>query len=305
MNRYLSFNEYLQNIFNCKVYKVSIDAGFTCPNRDGTKGNKGCIYCDEHGSSSRTHNKNTLIKKQILKNIEIRKTRYKAKKFIVYFQSFTNTYANIYKLKKLYDEAIFSHPDIVGLSISTRADCINEEKVKLIASYKNFLPFVSIELGLQTIHKKTLAILNRQEKFSAYLKAYKLVKKYNLHLCTHMIIGLINETKKDMLKSAKYLSSLKIDGIKLHMLTALKNTKLTDIYKKGLWQPLSFDEYVQIAADFIEYLPSNCIIHRTAGSGYPKDIIAPKWISSKKTQIMFAIQNELKKRNSYQGFRLK
>ncbi len=305
MIRYLSFNNYLQNLFECKVYKISIDAPFTCPNRDGTKGVGGCIYCDKHGSSSRTHMKNTPIKAQILNNIIIRKERYEARKFIAYFQSFTNTYAKVDELKKIYDEAVFSHPDIVGLAISTRADCIDEEKVNLIASYKKFLPYVSIELGLQTIHDKTLLLLNRQEKLSDFLNAYKLIKIYDIHLCAHIILGLINETKEDMLTTAKYLSTLKIDGIKLHMLIALKNTKLADMYQKGLWNPLSFDEYVQIATEFIEYLPQNCIIHRTAGSGYAKDIIAPKWIYSNKTQLMLSIQNELEKRNSFQGLKLK
>jgi radical SAM protein (TIGR01212 family) len=297
MSKYFSFNKYLQNLFHCKTYKVSIDAGFTCPNRDGTKGKRGCIYCDKHGSSSRTHKKNTPIKLQILKNIEVRKARYRAKKFIAYFQSFSNTYANVDKLKQIYDEAIFSHPDIVGLSISTRADCIDEEKIKLIASYKKFLPFVAIELGLQTIHDKTLILINRKEKLTDFLKAYKLIKKYDIHLCIHIILGLLNETKQDMLQTAKYLSSLKIDGIKLHMLIALKNTILEKMYKQGLWKPLSFDEYVEIASNFIEYLPSDCIIHRTVGSGYPKDIISPKWVYSKKNKIMLAIQNKLKKRN--------
>lgn len=303
MTSYFSFNNFLQNLFNCKVYKISIDAPFTCPNRDGTKSTDGCIYCDKMGSSSRTHPINTPIKDQILNNIDIRKKRYGAKKFIAYFQSFSNTYKDVKELKELYDEAVYSHPDIVGLSISTRADCIDEEKVNLIASYKKFLPFVSIELGLQTVHDKTLLLINRQETLSDFLKAYELIKKSDIHLCVHIILGLINETKEDMIKTAKYLSSLKIDGIKLHMLIALKGTKLGMMYQNNEWSPLSFDDYVQLATDFIEYLPPNCIIHRTAGSGYVKDIVAPAWIYTNKTQIMLSIQNELVKRNSYQGIK--
>lgn len=136
MMLYLSFNEYLQKMFHCRVYKVSVDAGFTCPNRDGSKGFGGCIFCDETGSSSRTHEKNTPIREQIVKNIKVRQSRYKAKKFIVYFQSFTNTYASVDHLKKLYDEAIDTHPDIVGLAISTRPDCVDNEKLELISSYR-------------------------------------------------------------------------------------------------------------------------------------------------------------------------
>lgn len=303
MVRYLTFNNFLQNLFHCKVFKISIDASFSCPNRDGTKAYGGCIFCDKQGSSSRVHFSSTPIKEQILNNINIRKTRYKAEKFIAYFQSFSNTYKDVKELKKLYDDAVYSHPDIVGLSISTRADCIDEEKVALIASYKKFLPYVSIELGLQTIHDKTLKLINRQETLDDFLKAYNLIKKTDIHLCIHIIIGLLNETKEDMLETAKFLSSLKIDGVKLHMLIALKDTIIAKMYEDKKWNPLSFDEYVQIATDFIEYLPKNCIVHRTAGSGYAKDIVAPEWIYTNKIQIMLSIQNELIRRNSFQGYK--
>lgn len=286
MKKFLKFNEYLKNLYGCKVFKVSIDANFTCPNRDGKKSKLGCIYCDAYGSSNRVHKKNTPIKEQILKNIDFRKTRYKAKKFIAYFQSFSNTYANVDKLKTLYDEAIYSHVDIVGLSISTRSDCIDEEKVKLIASYRKFLPFVSIELGLQSMHDKTLSLLNRQETLHDFIKAYELIKKYNLHLCVHVILGLPKETKEDMLKTASFLAKLKIDGIKLHLLIALKNTHLEKMYLDGKFTSLTYDEYVDISKKFIGKLDKNCIIHKLAGSGYPKDIIAPRWIYEKKLQVI-------------------
>ncbi|NGX34617.1 MAG: Oxygen-independent coproporphyrinogen-III oxidase-like protein HemZ [Candidatus Anoxychlamydiales bacterium] len=286
MKKLLKFNEYLRNLYGCKVFKVSIDANFTCPNRDGTKSKLGCIYCDPYGSSSRVHKKNTPIKEQLLKNIEFRKTRYKAKKFIAYFQSFSNTYASLDKLKLLYDEAIYSHIDIVGLSISTRSDCIDEEKVKLIASYRKFLPFVSIELGLQSMHDKTLSLINRKETLKDFIKAYELIKKYNLHLCVHVILGLPGETKEDMLKTASFLAKLKIDGIKLHLLIALKNTVLEKMYLEGKFKPLTYDEYVDISKSFISKLDNNCIIHKLAGSGYPKDILAPRWIYEKKLQVI-------------------
>lgn len=289
MSKHLTFNEYLQKIFSTKVFKVSVDANFTCPNRDGKKAFGGCIYCDAYGSSSRVHNKNISIRSQLINNIGIRRSRYYANKFICYFQSFTNTYADVKTLKKLYDEAIYSHPDIVGLAISTRSDCLDEEKVNLIASYKKFLPFVSIELGLQTIHDKTLKLINRQETYLDFLKAYELIKKTDLHLCIHVILGLPNETIKEMLQTAKCLSELKIDGVKLHLLIALKNTKLAKMYDENKWRPMSLDDYIKTAKEFIKILPSNCIIHRTSGSGYPKDIIAPKWVYSKKIDIIKSI----------------
>lgn len=292
MQKQRTFNKYLQKMFGCKVYKVSIDAGFTCPNIDGSKAKGGCIFCDEYGSSSRVH-ENISIREQILNNIKIRKTRYRAKKFLAYFQSFSNTYKDVKELKQLYDAAVFSHPDIVGLSISTRSDCIDEEKVKLIASYRKYLPYVSIELGLQTMHNKTLKRINRQETLDDFLKAYSLIKKYNLHLCVHVILGLPKESKEDMLKTANFLSSLKIDGIKLHLLVAIKNTPIEKLYQRKLWKPLSFDQYLKIATHFIKSLGDNCIIHSSAGSGYVKDIVAPTWLYKEKLKLIKAINQQI------------
>jgi len=291
MQNFITFNEYLKNLYGYKIFKVSIDADFTCPNRDGIKSNKGCTFCDAYGSSSRIHKKNTSIKEQVLKNIEIRKTRYKAKKFIAYFQSFSNTYASIDKLKAIYDEAIYSHIDIVGLSIATRSDCIDEEKVKMIANYREFLPFVSIELGLQTIHDKTLDLINRKETLKDFMKAYEIIKKYNLNLCVHIMLGLPEETETDMLKTAKFLSKLKIDGIKLHMLIPLKNTVIGRMYLDGTFKPLTYDEYVNITKKFIKEFDKKCIIHKLAGSGYPKDILDKNWIYEKKLQVIKDIKS--------------
>jgi hypothetical protein len=301
MLKYYSINNYLKKKFDKRVYKVSIDADFTCPNRDGKKSFGGCIYCDQKGSSSRTQNKNISIKEQVRNNILIRKTRYKAKKFICYFQSFTNTYADAKTLKKLYDEAIFSHPDIVGLSISTRSDSIDEEKVALIASYRKFLPYVSIELGLQSIHEKTNIITNRQESFDDFLNALKIINKYNLHVVAHIILGLPNETVEDMLKTADVISKLKLSGIKLHLLTVLKNTLLAKLYNENKFSPLKKNEFIEIASSFIERMPKNFIIYRTSGSGYAKDIIAPAYIYDDKFEILSEINQELIKKNSYQG----
>ena len=208
-----------------------------------------------------------------------------------YFQSFSNTYGNVDKLKSLYDEAIYSHIDIVGLSISTRSDCIDEEKVKLIASYREFLPFVSIELGLQSMHDKTLNLINRKETLNDFIRAYELIRKYDLHLCVHVILGLPEETFDEMLQTAKFLSKLKIDGIKLHLLIALKNTVLGKMYQDGKFKSLTYDEYVDISKKFINELDNKCIIHKLAGSGYPEDIIAPFWIYEIKLSVIRDISN--------------
>ncbi|KPK32995.1 MAG: hypothetical protein AMS24_02575 [Chlamydiae bacterium SM23_39] len=300
-----SYNDFMKKLFKVRVYKISIDAGFTCPNRDNTKGINGCIFCDERGSSSRTQNINCSIKEQILNNIKIRKTRYKAKKFIIYFQSFSNTYAPIKRLKELYDEAISIDKDIIGLNIATRADCIDEEKIKLISSYKKKLPFVCIEYGMQTSHNKTLKIVNRKETFEDFLYALDLTKKHNIHHCAHVILNLPQESIEDQLKTAMIISKLKIEGIKIHLLVAMEGTILADMYKKNLWKPLSFKKYIHLACDFIERLHPECIIHRVSSSGHPKAIIAPIWMKRKNLKIIEALIEEFKKRGTKQGFYFK
>ena len=207
-----TYNDYLKKRFQTRVYKISLDAGFTCPNRDGTKGKNGCIFCDEKGSSSRTHGDSTPIEQQALVNINVRKSRYGAKKFIAYFQSFSNTYAPCDQLKKIYDKALFSHPDIIGISISTRPDCIDEEKVQMIAEYKKKFPYVCIELGMQSIHDKTLSLINRQESHQDFLAAYALIKKYGLEHCIHIILGLPNESRQNQIETAKNLADLQISN---------------------------------------------------------------------------------------------
>ena len=293
---YKSYNEFMKKLFGCRVYKVSIDAGFTCPNRDGTKGHMGCIFCDEMGSSSRTNKEKTSIKDQVINNIKVRKSRYRASKFIAYFQSFSNTYAPVEKLKKIYDEAIYAHKDIVGISISTRPDCIDEEKIKLIASYKEKIPYVCIEYGMQTCHDKTLKLINRRETHSDFLKALKLTKKYDLHHCAHIILGLPKETLKDQLKTADTINKLKIEGIKIHLLVAMQNTVLADLYYLKKWTPLSLEEYIFRACSFLERVHEDCIIHRVSSSGHPCHIVAPEWMKEKNIDITKEIIEEFKRR---------
>lgn len=298
---FLTFNDYLKKNFGCKVYKVCVDGGFSCPNRDGSKGKEGCIFCDAQGSSSQTNCSSTPIHDQVVENIRIRKTRYRAKKFIVYFQSFTNTYKSPSILKKLYDEAVFADKDIVGLSIGTRSDCIDEEKIALIAEYKKFLPYVSIEYGMQTIHDKTLIRINRQETHNDFLSSLKISRKYDLEPVVHVILGLPGETTEDMLKTADTIRTLGIKGVKIHLLTALINTPLADLYKKGLWTPLTYEQYLPLICEFIARLPEDCVIYRFAGGGHPNDIIAPIWPHKQKNYLHKNIEEELIKRKSCQG----
>ncbi len=297
-----TYNEYLKKRFQTRVYKISLDGGFTCPNRDGTKGKKGCIFCDEKGSSSRTHCASTPIEQQAKINIDVRKSRYGAKKFIAYFQSFTNTYAPCDHLKKIYDKALFSHPDIIGLSISTRPDCIDEEKVKMIAEYKKKFPYVCIELGMQSIHDKTLSLINRQESHKDFLAAYDLLKKYELEHCVHVILGLPDESPQEQIATAKKLAYLQVQGIKIHTLVAMENTPLAKLYHEGKWSPLGFDEHIHLLCDFLEYIHPTCIIHRLSGNGHPHHLIAPQWIKTQKTKILPSLYKEFLHRETMQGF---
>ena len=296
-NRYYKFSTYLEEKFGTKVYKITLDAAFSCPNRDGTISNKGCIFCDETGSFSNGEYSILPIKEQVQAAISKLPKRYGAKKFIAYFQAYSNTYAPVDKLKPIYDDA-FSDSRVIGISIGTRPDCVDEEKIKLISAYKN--PW--IEFGLQSIHDGTLKFINRGHDFNCFLKSYELCKKYGIKVCAHVILGLPNETKSDMLETAKVLSKLHIDGIKFHALTVLKNTPLHKMYNEGKIKLLSEYEYCDILCDFLEILPPDTVIQRTAGTGLLKGHVAPEWIKYRfKTQNK--IDEFLEKRNSYQGMK--
>lgn len=293
--RYNKFSTYLKEKYGTKVYKITLDAAFSCPNRDGTISNKGCIFCDESGSFSNCHSSKLSIKQQVKTAIENLPKRFHAKKFIAYFQAYSNTYASVDKLKSIYDDA-FCDERVIGISIGTRPDCVDEEKIKLISSYKN----TWIEYGLQSVHDRTLKLINRGHDYKCFLDAYKLSKNYGINVCAHIILGLPGETKDDMLKTAYELAKLKIDGVKFHCLTVLKNTRLSKIYFENKIKLLSEDEYCNILCDFLEILPPSTVIQRTAGTGLVSELIAPLWIKNK-----FETQNKVDKflieRNTYQG----
>ncbi len=300
---YRTYNQYLQDQFGCRVYKVSIDAGFTCPNIDGTKGFGGCTFCDETGSSSRTHTVKTPIVEQIQNNIANRRKRYKAQKFIAYFQANTNTYASVERLKKLYDTALSADEDIVGLAISTRPDCVSPEILDLVASYKSRVPYVSIEYGVQTIHNRSLELVNRCETFEDFLQAYTWTQERKLDHCIHVILGMPGETHEDMMQTADKLAELKVAGVKIHMLVAMNHTPIAEDYLNGRWHSMDFDTYVNTCVDFIERLHPECVIHRVAGNGHFKHVVAPKWMAAQRQDVMSAIDACFAERGSRQGSR--
>lgn len=297
--RYYQFSRYLKEKFGEKVYKITVDAGFSCPNRDGTISKGGCIFCDDGGSFSQSCDNHLSVQQQVKSGIEQQHARYGANKFIGYLQAYSNTYKPVKELKPIYDD-VFCDERIVGISIGTRPDCIDEEKLKLISSYNDKYE-VWIEYGLQSIHDKTLKLINRGHDYKCFEDAYKLTKNFGIKVCTHVILGLPDETKQDMLETAKKLAELKVDGVKFHCLCVLENSPLKNYTN---FKPLDEDEYVDIVCDFLEILPKETIIHRLAANGKNDKLIAPLWLK-KRFGTINKIDKELIKRSSFQGINYK
>ena len=280
--KYTSLNQYLKNRFGTKVYKIALDGGFTCPNRDGTLGTRGCIFCSKGGSGDFAESRALDIKTQI----ELGKSRVSGKikdgKYIAYFQAFTNTYASVDRLESLYMQAI-EHEDIVALSIGTRPDCLGDEVIELLERLNKIKP-IFVELGLQTIHEDSAKYIRRGYELSVYDDAVRRLHKAGLNVVTHLIIGLPNETKEDMLKSVEYVCNV-TDGIKLQLLHILKGTDLEEQYNAGKIKVLTLDEYCDIICDCIKIIPTNVVVHRLTGDGAKKDLIAPLWSADKKNVL--------------------
>ncbi len=277
---YYSFNKYLRDTFGDKVYKISINAGFTCPNRDGTLGTRGCIFCSRGGSGDFAESSKLSVTEQIENGKNRVNKKIKSGKYIAYFQAFTNTYAPIEILKQKFFEAI-NHKDIVALSIATRPDCLPNEVIELINELNKIKP-VFVELGLQTTNEKSAKYIRRGYNLSVYDDAVKKLKSIGVNIVTHVIIGLPNETKEDMLNTVKYVCDIGTDGIKLQLLHVLKNTDLADEYEQGNFEVLSMEEYLDIIKSCIDIIPKNVVIHRLTGDGAKKDLIAPLWSADKK-----------------------
>ncbi len=288
---YLSFNKYLKDKFGQKVYKISLDGGFTCPNRDGKAGTRGCIFCSKGGSGDFAESREMSITEQIESGKKKVEKKIKSGKYIAYFQAFTNTYAPVEILRQKYEEAI-NHPDIVALSIATRPDCLGDDVLRLLDEMNKIKP-VFVELGLQTIHQKSAKYIRRGFDLSVYDKAVRDLKKIGVKVVVHVILGLPNESENDMLETVKYVCESGANGIKLQLLHVIDGTDLAKDYEKGLFKTLEFDEYVNLIVKCVKIIPKDIVIHRLTGDGAKKDLIAPLWSADKK-RVLNAINKALR-----------
>ncbi|MBO5734465.1 MAG: TIGR01212 family radical SAM protein [Clostridia bacterium] len=295
--RYHTLNYHLLKTFGEKVYKAVIDAGFSCPNIDGKCGFGGCAYCSD-GSGEFTNDASLSITEQLQKEYDRISKKHKNPKLIAYFQAHTNTYAPACVLREKYDEAL-AFCDVVGLSIATRADCIDESIADLLKEYGD-KTYLTVELGLQTVHDRTAKDFNRGYDFSVFLKAYKLLKERNIRVCVHIINGLYGETKDDMITTAKVVGRLRPDAVKIHLLHIVKGTLYAKLYQEDKLTPLTKDGYVDIVCRQLEVLPPESVIERITGDGGKKNLIAPLW-SLDKISVLAGIDKEMAARNTYQG----
>ena len=295
--RYYPYSKYLKETFGKKAYKITLDSGFYCPNRDGKISTGGCIFCDEVGSFSRCSDSKQTIQEQIITSMKHLEQQFKAEAFIAYFQSYSNTYAPVEKLKEIYDSVFFDEK-IVSISIGTRPDCVDNKKLDLISTYKN--PW--IEYGLQSAHNETLKWMNRGHDFECFKQAVIETKKRGIKVCAHIILGFPNETKAMMLETARKLAELKIDGIKIHMLTILKDSPLLKYYSENPFYLMNMEQYAEIVCDILEILPPTTTIERIAGTGYSETTIEPLWVN-RRFEILNMIDKILIQRNSRQGLK--
>ncbi len=296
--RYHTLNYFYRNKFGCKVFKVSLNAGLTCPNIDGSLSTEGCIYCSKTGSGEYGGNKDESLTTQFntIKNMLHKK--WPEAKYIGYFQARTNTYAPLSKLKKMYEE-ILSLDNVVGLNIATRSDCISKECLDYLEQL-NKKTYLTIELGLQTIHKKTAILINRCNTLENFTNMVKELRKRKINVVVHIINGLPYETKDDMLETVKYLNKLDIQGIKIHMLSILKNTKLAKMYEQEKFHILTKEEYIDIVISQLENLRAEIVINRITGDPKIDDLIEPFWLT-KKWQVLDDIDKEMVLRETYQS----
>ena len=300
MKHYYSLNDYYKNKYGKKVYKLSINGGMTCPNRDGTIDTRGCIFCSKGGSGEFSTPSCIRISEQIDLAKDKVKSKTKDNLYVAYFQPYSNTYASIEYLEKIYTEAI-NKEEIIELSIATRPDCINDDVIKLLSRLNKIKP-ITIELGLQSIHEKTAEYIRRGYELNIYDEIVNKLHQVNISVVTHVIIGLPYETKAMMLETIKYVGKV-TDGIKLQLLHVLKNTDLAKEYCDNKFNVLSLEEYTDIICNAIEYLPKNVVVHRITGDGDKKLLIAPMWSGDKK-KVLNYINKELDKRNIVQGSKL-
>lgn len=298
--RYHSLDYELKKIYGEKIYKIAIDAGMTCPNRDGSKGTRGCIFCSEGGSGDFAASGDS-IRQQLEKGKSYFNEKNIGNKFIAYFQAFTNTYAPVTKLDKIYREAL-DEPSVIGISIATRPDCLGLDIIELLDTLNHDYPdkFIWVELGLQTIHENTALLIRRGYDLSVFEDAVINLQKISIPIIVHVILGLPHETKQMMLDTCNYLNKWHINGIKLQLLHVLKNTDLEALYQNKTFEILEFEEYIDIVINCLEILSPDIVIHRVTGDG-PKDLLtAPTW-SLNKRKVLNTLHQQLKSRDTYQS----
>ena len=296
--RYYTLDYFYKHKFNSKVFKVSLNAGFTCPNKDGKVGTGGCIYCSKTGSGEYAGDIKKDLVTQFNEVKEMMLKKWPKAKYIGYFQANTNTYATVNKLKEKY-ETILKLDNVIGLNIATRPDSISDECLDYLEELAK-RTYLTIELGLQTIHEETSKFINRCHTLECFNDMVKELRKRNINVVVHIINGLPYETKEMMIETIKYLSNLDIQGIKIHMLSILKDTKLSEIYKLEKFKLISREEYIDIVCDQLEYLREDIVVNRITGDPKVSDLIEPDWLI-KKVTILNDIDKEMKKRNTYQG----
>ncbi len=298
--RYNLFSEHLKERFGGRVHKISVDAGFSCPNRGGTRSLPGCLFCDPDGSGATGIERALPVAGQIEAGKEVMVRKYKAQRFLAYFQPFSNTFAPPERLRLLYDQAL-SVEGVVGLDVGTRPDCLPTEVLDLLAEYHRRTYFW-LELGLQSSHDATLSFLRRGHDYRRFLESFAAARQRGLRTCVHVILGLPGEGREQMLATADEMARLQVEGIKIHLLHVLEGTPLGDLYGEGKVPVLGQEEYVSLAADFLERLHPGTLVHRLTGDGPRQRLLAPLW-SLNKWEVLNAIDGELERRGTRQGSR--
>ena len=295
---YNAYKDYIKKRFGNRVQKVSVDAGFTCPNRDGTKAHGGCTYCNNVSFVPPYCKPGMSIKEQVASGVEYIRRRYNAEQFLVYFQAYSNTYAHISYLKHIYEQAL-DHPQVLGLAIGTRPDCIDEEKIAYLAELaKN--NYISIEYGLESMSDQTLEKLNRGHTFQEWVDAVEMTAARGIQICSHVILGLPNESREHMLETADVISRYPIDTLKVHHLHIVKKTVLAAQYKRNPFPVFGYQEYIDLVIEFLQRLRPDITVQRLVGETHPRHLIAPNW-GVRANVVQADIENEMKKRNVWQG----
>lgn len=295
--RYHTLNYFLRNKFGDKVFKISLDAGFSCPNRDGTVGKGGCIFCSPRGSGDFAGTCTDLVL-QFDEVKQMMNKKWKDGKYIAYFQAYTNTYGDVETLREKY-YSVLNLPDVVGIAIATRPDCLGEDVLQLLEEISKE-KYLWVELGLQTIHEDTAALINRGYSLDTYIEAVQRLKQSDIEVVTHVILGLPGEDREAVLKTVEFVANTGTQGVKLHLLHLLKDTKLVQLYESGQLKVMSQEEYVELVVDCVERIPEQMVIHRITGDGPRETLIEPRW-SLKKWEVINAIEHEMMERSTWQG----